>query len=133
MNKMKKLLILSAIAMFFMVSCSNPESKLIGTWKVTDVQAHFDVKNLPPNITKHVENEQKKISFKIVSDSVMVLILDKNTHEAIWKMDPKTKVIKYYFSDQKNLINTLGTVKGNQIVSESKTPLGKITVVFEKQ
>jgi len=131
--KMKKFLILSAISMLFIVACAGPKSKLIGTWKVTDVQTQFDAKNLPPNIIQHVKDEQKKISFKIVSDSVMVLMLDKNTHETIWKMDPKTNVIKYYFSDQRDLVNTLGTVKGNQIISESKTPLGKITVIFEKQ
>ena len=130
---MKKFLILSAITMLFLAACAGPKSKLIGTWKVADVQTHFDSQNIPAGIITHIKDEQQKISFKIVSDSVMVLMLDKNTHEAIWKIDTKTNVIKYYFSDQKDLVNTLGTLKGNQIISESKTPLGKITIVFEKQ
>ena len=130
---MKKLLALSVIAVFFITSCSNPNSKLIGTWKVNSVKTHFKMSNLPSNVIQHVENEQKKISFKIVSDSVMVFMLDNNTHEAKWNMDPQTHVIKYYFTNQKDLVNTLGTLKGNQIISNSNTPLGKITVVFEKQ
>ncbi|MBN2639396.1 MAG: hypothetical protein JXR65_09980 [Bacteroidales bacterium] len=130
---MKNFWIPAVLMLFFFSSCSSQGSKLKGTWKVSNVETHFEVQNLPPNVIQHVKDEQKKISFRIVSDSVMVLMLDNNTHEAIWKMDPKTHVIKYYFSNQKDLINTLGTFKGNEIISESNTPLGKITVVFEKQ
>lgn len=132
-KNMKNFWIPAVLLLFFFSSCTSSESKLIGTWKVVNVETHFNTNNLPPNIIQHVKDEQKKISFRIVSDSVMVLMLDNNTHEAIWKMDPKTHVIKYYFSNQKDLVNTLGTLKGNQIVSESNTPLGKITVVFEKK
>lgn len=132
-NNMKNLWIPAVLLLFFFSSCSSSESKLKGTWKVANVETHFDVKSLPANIIQHVKDEQKKISFRIVSDSVMVLMLDNNTHEAIWKMDPKSHVIKYYFSNQKELVNTLGTLKGNEIISESKTPMGKITVVFEKK
>lgn len=123
----------AVLLLFFFSSCSGPASRLQGTWKVSDVETHFDVQNLPANIIQHVKDEQKNISFRMVSDSVMVLILDKNTHEAIWKMDPKTHVIKYYFSNQKGFMNILGTLKGKDIISESNTPLGKITVTFKKE
>lgn len=134
MNKqMKNLWVPVVLLFFFFSSCTSEQSKLKGTWKVSDVETQFKVKNLPSNLIQHIKDEQKKISFKVVSDSVMVLILDKSPHEAVWKMNPKTHVIKYYFSDQKGFLNTLGTLKGNEIVSESKTPLGKITVTFTKE
>lgn len=130
---MKKLLALSAIAVFFLMACSSPGHQLIGTWKVSKVETNFKDTNLPKAIITHIKDEQKKLSFKIINDSLMVLILDKNTHEAKWKIDSKTKVIKYYFDDQKNSVNKLGTLEGNEIVSESHTPLGMLTVIFKKQ
>ena len=130
---MKKLLALSAIAVFFLMACSSPGHQLIGTWKVSKVETNFKDTNLPKAIITHIKDEQKKLSFKIINDSLMVLILDKNTHEANWKIDSKTKVIKYYFDNQKNSVNKLGTLEGDEIVSESHTPLGMLTVIFKKQ
>ena len=130
---MKRLLALAAMAVFFLAACSNSTHQLVGTWKVSKVETNFKNSNLPKPVLTHIKNEQKQLSFKIINDSVMVLILDNNTHEAKWKMDPKTKVIKYYFDNQKNSMNKLGTWNGNNIVSQSHTPLGELTVVFKKQ
>lgn len=130
---MKKLLVPAVITAFFLISCSNTGRELVGTWKVSQVETNFKDSNLPKAIITHIKDEQKQLSFKIINDSVMVLILDQNTHEAKWKMDSKTKVISYYFDSQKNVINKLGTWDGNDITSESNTPLGKLTVTFKKQ
>ena len=130
---MKKLLIPAIIIVFFMMSCSNPGHKLVGTWKVSQVETNFKDTNLPKTIITHIKDEQKQLSFKIINDSVMVVILDNNAHEATWEMDSKSKVISYYFNNQKNVINKLGTWEGSDIVSESITPLGKLTVIFKKQ
>jgi PBP1b-binding outer membrane lipoprotein LpoB len=130
---MKKLFALIAVSLFFLAACSSPSQHLVGTWKVSKVETNFKDTNLPKSVIAHIKNEQKKISFKIVNDSILVLMLDNNTHEARWKMNPKTKVINYYFHHQKNAMNKLGTWEGNDIVSESSTPLGKLTVVFKKQ
>ncbi len=115
------------------MSCSNTGHELVGTWKVSQVKTNFKDTNLPKVVIAHIKDEQKQLSFKIINDSVLVVILDKNAHEAKWKMDSKSKVISYYFDNQKNIINKLGTWEGNDIVSESNTPLGKLTVIFKKQ
>lgn len=130
---MKKLMALTAMAVFILTACSSPIQHLVGTWKVSKVETNFKDTNLPKSVVAHIKNEQKKISFKIVNDSILVLMLDNNTHEARWQMNPKTKVIKYYFHHQKNSMNKLGTWEGNDIVSQSKTPLGELTIVFKKQ
>ncbi|VAW28118.1 hypothetical protein MNBD_BACTEROID07-2124 [hydrothermal vent metagenome] len=129
---MKKIWILALLAIVFAGACNSPESKLIGNWKVSGVQTDFGTTKLPPEIIAHIVAEQKKISFRIINDSVLVLILDNNTHEAKWKMN-KEHEISYYFSTQPQLVNKLGKWNGSQIVTDTKTPLGKIIVTYEKK
>ena len=131
-EKMKKLLLVAVMAIVFLGSCRSPESKLIGDWKVTDVKTDFGKMQLPPALEAHIVAEQKKISFRIINDSVMVLMLDNNTHEAKWKMD-KQHNISYYFTSQPRFVNRLGKWNGNEIVSDSKIPLGKLVVIYEKK
>ncbi len=129
---MKKIWILALLAIVFMGACNSPESKLIGNWKVARVQTNFGKTKLPPEIIAHIVAEQKKISFRIINDSVLVLMLDHNAHETKWKMD-KEHNISYYFSTQPQIVNKLGKWNGTQIVTDTKTPLGKMIVTFEKK
>lgn len=129
---MKKIWILAFLAIVFMGACNSPESKLIGNWKVSGVVTHFGKTKLPPEIIAHIVAEQKKISFRIINDSVLVLMLDNNTHETKWKMDKKHN-ISYYFSTQPQIVNKLGKWNGTQIVTNTKTPLGTIVVTYEKK
>jgi len=130
---MKKILLASFIVILFMASCSSPESKLIGTWKVAKVDTEFGKTKLPPELITHIVDSQKKLSFRIVSDSVLVLLLDKNPHEAYWNLDKKTGTITYYFSNEEGRKNILGVLKGDEIVNETKMPLGKLMVHYQKQ
>ena len=117
----------------FAGACNSPASKLKGKWEVANVKTEFGKTKLPPELVAHIVAEQKKISFRILNDSVMVLMLDNNTHEAKWKMD-KDRNIRYFFSTQPKLINKLGKWDGaSKIVSDSKTPLGDIIVTYEKK
>jgi hypothetical protein len=129
---MKKILILLLPAILFMASCSNPAGKLKGEWKVTDVKTEFGKTKLPPELVAHIVAEQKKISFRILNDSVMVLLLDNNTHEAKWRMD-KDHNISYWFTTQPGVVNKLGRWDGTKITSDSKTPLGDLIVTYEKK
>jgi len=61
------------------------------------------------------------------------MLLDKNPIEAHWKLDNKTQTITYYFSTQKSRVNTLGVLKGDEIINETKMPLGKLKVHYQKQ
>ncbi len=129
---MKKFWILALLAIVFLGACNSPESKLIGNWKVAGVQTDFGKIKLPPEIIAHIVAEQKKISFRIINDSVLVLMLDNNTHEAKWKMD-KQHNISYYFTTQPRLVNKLGKWNGNEIITDTKMPLGKLVVTYEKK
>ncbi len=131
---MKKIGILFFVPVFiFLASCSSPAGKLKGDWKVTDVKTEFGKTKLPPELVAHIVAEQKKISFRILNDSVMVLMLDNNTHEAKWKMD-KEHNITYFFSTQPQMVNKLGKWDGaSKIISDSKTPLGDLIVTYEKK
>lgn len=130
---MKKILLASFVIVLFLASCSSPEHKLIGTWKVAKVDTQFGKTKLPPELITHIVDSQKKLSFRIVNDSILVMLLDKNPIEAHWKLDNKTQTITYYFSTQKSRVNTLGVLKGDEIINETKMPLGKLKVHYQKQ
>ncbi len=129
---MKKYVFVLLLAVVFLGACNSSNSKLKGEWKVTDVQTKFGKTKLPPELVAHIVAEQKKISFRILNDSVMVLMLENNTHEAKWKMD-KNHNITYYFTSQPMFVNKLGKWDGTKIVSDSKTPLGDLIVTYEKK
>lgn len=124
---------MALFAIIFTGACNNPAAKLKGDWKVADVKTDFGETKLPPELIAHIVDEQKKISFRILNDSVLVLVLDNNTHEAKWKMD-KDHNINYFFSTQPQIVNKLGQWDGdNKIVSDTKTPLGNLIVTYEKK
>jgi hypothetical protein len=129
---MKKILILILLSAVFLGACNSPASKLKGEWKVADVKTNFGKTKLPPELVAHIVAEQKKISFRIMNDSVMVLILDNNTHEAHWKMG-KDHEISYYFTTQPAIFHKLGKWDGTHIISDTKTPLGDLIVTYEKK
>ncbi len=129
---MKKYVFVLLLAAVFLGACNSSSSQLKGEWKVTDVQTQFGKTKLPPELVAHIVAEQKKISFRILNDSVMVLLLEKNTHEAKWKMD-KEHNITYYFTSQPLFVHKLGKWDGKKIISDSKTPLGDLIVTYEKK
>ena len=119
-----------------MVSCQNsPESKLIGTWKVVDVETDFDANRTTPQMIKQVVDMQKQTFFKIINDSVMVIISTGNTYESKWKLNPEDQSISYTFDDwdENTTPFTLGIYDGKQIVSESEMAMGQMIVHFEKE
>ena len=131
--------ILFAIGVFGLMtlfSCqSTPESKLIGTWKVVEVETDFDETRVTPQTIKQVVETQKQTFFKILNDSVMVIISLGNTFEAKWKLNPEDQSITYIFddSDEMAVPYNLGVYVDKQIVAESKMTMGKMVVYFEKE
>ena len=122
--------ILGAIA----VSCGQSvEKQLTGTWKVTDVQTDFDENKVTPEMLRQVVDMQKNTFFRIMNDSMMVIISNNVTHEARWRYDENTSEIIYFFVGMENMSNVLGKYENNQIVSKSNTPLGVITTVYGKE
>ncbi|MCF6171387.1 MAG: hypothetical protein L3J31_05255 [Bacteroidales bacterium] len=123
-------------AMLFLASCqTTPESKLIGTWKVVEVETDFDEARVTPQTIKQVVETQNQTFFKILNDSVMVIISLGNTFEAKWQLNPDDQKITYVFDDSDKLAKPfdLGVYKDKQIVAESEMSMGKMVVHFEKE
>ena len=133
---MKKPLILlfSVFLVFVLGSCgSSPEAKLIGTWKVVDVQTDFNELEVTPEMLSQVVEMQKQTYFRIVDDSTMVIISNSDTHEANWTFDTESNEISYYFEGMNTSINLLGKLMEGKVVNETQTPVGSMTIVYAKE
>lgn len=133
---MKKTFVITFLtaAVFFLVSCGgSPESKLIGTWKAIDVQTDFDESAANPEMLRQMVEVSKNTYFRILNDSVMIIISDNNTHETKWIFDEELNTVSYYFEGMQTRPNKLGRLDGDQIISESTRPFGKMTVYYEKE
>ena len=109
------------------------ESKLIGTWKVTNVQTDFNETEVSPEMLRQVVELQKQTHFRLLGDSIMVIISNNDTHEATWRYEDEDQTIVFFFDGNQTHPNVLGKLEENKIVQESVTPLGSITIYFEKE
>ena len=117
-----------------LVSCGKgTKQKLIGTWKVTDVKTDFDETKVTPEMLRQVVDMQKQTYFRILNDSALVIISNNNTHEAKWKFDDKTQTITYFFKGLGSRTNVLGTYTDGDIVNQSRTALGNMTITYSKE
>jgi len=131
---MKKIFFASvSIALFLFVSCSSPESKLIGTWKVKNVETNFDEQKVSPETLSQVIEMQKHPYFRIMNDSVMIIISNDNSHEAIWVFNDENSTLTFFFEGMETSPTKLGVFIDPEIVSETNTPLGKITIFYGKE
>jgi len=125
-------LIFAAFLLIF-ISCENPTSQLIGTWKVVDVETHFDEAKMSPAMISQVVEMQKETFFKISNDSTLIIFSSENTHEAKWTYNSDDQSITYFFDSNPTTINKLGTLKDGNIVSETTSAIGKMVVTYGKQ
>ncbi len=134
---MKKVVfVIGVLIATVLYSCqSSPESKLIGTWKVVEVETDFDETRSNPRMINQVVETQKQTFFRILNDTTMVIISTGNTYEAKWKLNPEDQNITYTFDewDDNTVPFTLGIVTENQIIAESDMAMGKMVVYFEKE
>ena len=123
-----------AIIAFAIASCGQSiEKKLTGTWKVADVRTDFDESQVTPQMLQQVVELQKQTYFRILNDSTMVIISNKNTYEANWTIDEENNTITYFFEGNNTRGNELGKFEEGQIVSKSKTALGSMTIYYKKE
>jgi hypothetical protein len=136
-NEMKRLTLLTFLLtsiVLILVSCgTGKQQKLLGTWKVTDVQTDFDETKVTPEMLKQVAEMQKQTYFRILNDTTLVIISNNNTHEAKWAFDDKTQTITYLFKGTGSKANVLGTFTDGNIVNQTKTALGKMTITYGKE
>ena len=132
---MKKIFfsLLTVSLVIFLVSCGGSKaSKMIGIWKVADVKTDFNEMEVTPEMLSQVIEMQKQTYFRIVDDSIMAIISNNNTHEAKWMINDETNEVSYFFSGSASP-NVLGSLVDGKIIHESETPLGTMTIVYEKE
>ena len=105
---------------------------MIGTWKVADVQTDFNEVEVSPEMLSQVVEMQKQTYFRIVDDSTMVIISNNNTHEAKWMFDAESDEVSYFFEGGDTSPNILGKLTEGQIINETETPLGAMTIIYSK-
>jgi hypothetical protein len=131
---MRKLwMVVLSFAIVWLASCSSPESKLIGTWKVSDVETNFDEQSVSPEMLSQVIDMQKQTYFRIINDSTMAIVTNDNTHEAKWILNPDDSTITFFFEGMETTPNKLGKYVDSQIISETSTPLGKMIIFYGKE
>lgn len=120
--------------MMIAISCgNNPEKKLIGTWKVANVQTEFNENEVTPEMLRQVVEMQKQTYFRILNDSTMVIISSNNTYEANWILHEETNNISYFFEGMESQVNELGNYSEGQIINQTNTALGTMTITYEKE
>ena len=129
---MKNISLLLLLGVVLFASCSSTENKLVGTWKVEDVKTDFNESNTTPQMLQQIVEIQKQTHFKIRTDSVMVIISNNNTYEAVWSFDKSSQIVNYHFKDD-TTVYKLGDYVDPYIISESTTPLGVITTTYSKE
>lgn len=129
---MKKIFI-AGIVLLGMISCSSPESKLVGTWKVSNVETNFDEQKVSPEMLNQIIEMQKQTYFRIINDSVMIIISNDNSHETKWVFNEDDSTITFFFEGMETSPNKLGIYISPEIISETNTPLGTMTVHYEKE
>ncbi|NOY50107.1 MAG: hypothetical protein GXO88_06055 [Chlorobi bacterium] len=130
---MKVINIVFVSLFLILISCGNKKSELIGTWKVVDVETHFDEAKMTPAMVSQVVAMQKETFFKIRDDSVLIIYTKDNTHEARWDFGNDDQTLNYYFDSSPTTINKLGTFVEGNIVSETNAPIGKMIITYGKQ
>ncbi|MBZ0243157.1 MAG: hypothetical protein K8F24_08090 [Bacteroidales bacterium] len=123
-------IVLIGMTLAFSSCSSTPESKLLGTWKVTEVKVNFDEQKANSQTISQVEKREKQTILKFTSDSTLNIIDNNNTHRSLWTLD-KDGLISYQF-EKDQTVHELGVLEGNIITATSSTPLGDIITVFEK-
>ena len=131
----KNILVIGGLFLIMIaISCgNNPEKKLIGTWKVADVQTEFNENEVTPEMLRQVVEMQKQTYFRILNDSTMVIISSNNTYEANWILHEETNNISYFFEGMESQVNELGNYSDGQIINQTNTALGTMTITYEKE
>jgi len=125
--------IFSLVFLFIILlsACNSTENKLIGVWKVDKVKTDFDENKTTPQMLEQIAEIQKQTHFQLRSDSVLIIISNNKTFEAVWSIDGEN-IIYYHFKND-TALHELGVFQDPFIVSKSKTALGIIETTYSKE
>ncbi len=121
---MKKQLFFFFGLAFLLCSCSPKPDTLIGHWSAQKVNVQFDETRTTPELVKQIGEMEKRNSFSITEDSILVF---KSLHE-----ETQGRVT----ADAEGNLFLDGVLFGRwdkgQIVTATPSPMGEIVVTYRK-
>jgi len=123
-----------ALLIFLIVltgACSNTKSnKMIGVWKVDNVDVRFDEQKVNPQTLEQVIATEKESILHFMDDSTMHIIMGETNQKAYWSMEEA--ILFYYFDGSPLNVYELGKLVDEKIETEPQTPVGSIRITYIK-
>ena len=111
--------------LFLLAACTQKPHSLIGTWTVDKVNVQFDENRTTPELVKQIGEMEKGNRIHISSDSTLVFTMLDNETQGRMTIDQQGVI---YCDGER-----FGLWKDGTIVTTVSSPLGEITVKYQKE
>jgi hypothetical protein len=111
--------------LFLLAACTQKPDSLIGTWTVDKVNVQFDENRTTPELVKQIGEMEKENRIHISSDSILVFTTLDNETQGRMTVDQQSVI---YCDGER-----FGLWKDGTIVTTVSSPLGEITVKYQKK
>ncbi|MCQ2309417.1 MAG: hypothetical protein MJZ78_05490 [Bacteroidales bacterium] len=118
---MKKIIFI--ITLFFLTGCSHPDT-IIGKWTVEKVTFDFDERRNTPEMIQQSGEQEMHNSLIFKNDSIVNIIMSDMNGDYLYYIDGN----EIFIENMK-----IGTLENGRIISDIKTPIGGMKVVYKKK
>jgi len=122
---MKKTFLVFLGLILLLSACTEKQDSLIGDWKADKVNVQFDESRSTPELVKQIGEMEKLNRISISADSILVFSSLDNNFEGRLTLDESGTL---YCNG-----NVFGQWKNGEIVTKTPSPLGEITVKYQKE
>jgi len=122
---MKKTFLVFLGLILLLSACTEKQDSLIGDWKADKVNVQFDESRSTPELVKQIGEMEKQNRISIGADSILVFSSLDNNFEGQLRLDESGTL---YCNG-----NVFGQWKNGEIVTKTPSPLGEITVKYQKE
>ena len=121
---MKKGFLFTLCFVFFLCSCNNDTTSLIGSWIVDKVNVAFDEHKNTPEMVKQIGEMEKKNILLITADSLLTITSNGTTTTGHIRLSKNGTLFcnGTYF----------GQWEKGEIVTSVDTPIGEVVVIYKK-
>ena len=121
---MKKGFLFTLCFAFFLCSCNNDTTSLIGSWVVDKVNVAFDEHKNTPEMVKQIGEMEKKNTLLITADSLLTITSNGTTTSGHIRLSENGTLFYNgtYF----------GQWEEEKIVTSVDTPIGEVIVTYKK-
>lgn len=121
---MKKGFLFTLCFVFFLCSCNNDTTSLIGSWIVDKVNVAFDEHKNTPEMVKQIGEMEKKNTLLITADSLLTLTGNGTTTRGRISLSKNGTL----FCNG----TRFGQWEEGKIVTSVDTPIGEVVVIYKK-